>query len=118
MTPDMIIAIIRILIYIVLGGLALYFKTNTTLKSFVNDYIAEAEEMYKDVTKAGGQKHEYVVTKLYELIPTYMKPFFPKELVSAIVQNAFDAIEAYAKQGLDKAVTSALEKAEEVEKTE
>lgn len=117
MTSDIMFAIIQIIIYVVLGGLALYFKTNTTLKSFVTDYIAEAEEVYKDVTQAGGQKHEYVVTKLYELIPPYMKPFFPKEWISATVQNAFDSIEAYTKQGLDKAVESALSKVEKIEKS-
>ena len=114
MTPDMIINIIRVAAYVVLGGLALYFKTNTKLKSFANDYIAEAEKVYKDATKAGGTKMNYVIDKLYELVPVYMKPFFPRELVQAIVQNAFDAVEDYAKQALDKAAEFVAEKIEDV----
>lgn len=114
MTPDMIINIIRVIAYVVLGGLALYFKTNTKLKSFANDYIAEAEKVYKDATKAGSTKMNYVIDKLYELVPTYMKPFFPRELVQAIVQNAFDKIEDYAKLALDKATEFVVEKVKDV----
>lgn len=114
MTPDMIINILQIVAYVVLGGLALYFQTNTKLKSFANDYIAEAEKVYKDVTKAGGTKMNYVIDKLYELVPTYMKPFFPRELVHAIVQNAFDKIEDYTKLSLDRATEFVAEKIEDV----
>lgn len=113
MTPDMIISILRIVAYVVLGGLALYFKTNTKLKSFANDYIAEAEKVYKDATKAGGTKMNYVIDKLYELVPTCMKPFFPREFVQAIVQNAFDKIEDYTKLALDKATEFVVEKIED-----
>lgn len=109
MTPDMIIGILQIVAYVILGGLTLYFRTNTKLKSFVNDFITEAEETYKDTTKAGGKKMELVINKLYELIPVYMKPFFPEELVRAMVQNAFDAIEAYAKQTLDEVIGKVVE---------
>ena len=114
MTPDMIINILQIVAYMVLGGLALYFQTNTKLKSYVNDYIAQAEDYYKSATKAGGLKMEFVIEKLYGLIPVYMKPFFPKELVRAIIQNAFDAVEDYAKQTLDKAAEFVVDKVEDV----
>ena len=114
MTPDMMINILQIVAYVVLGGLALYFQTNTKLQSFANDYIAEAEKVYKDTTKTGGTKMNYVIDKLYELVPTYMKPFFPRELVQAIVQNAFDKIEDYTKLALDKAAEFVVEKIEDV----
>lgn len=114
MTPDIIITILRIVAYVVLGGLVLYFKTNTKLKSFANNYIAEAEKVYKDATKAGGTKMNYVIDKLYELVPTYMKPFFPRELVQAIVQNAFDKIEDYTKQALDKAAEFVVNKVDDI----
>lgn len=110
MTYEMVMMVLKVVLYVVLGGLALYYRTNAKLKSFANDYIDEAEKTYKDTVKAGGQKHEFVVNKLYELVPLIMKPFFPKELVSAIVDNAFSAIESYAKQGLDKAVKAIEEK--------
>ncbi len=114
MTPDIIITILRIVAYVVLGGLVLYFKTNTKLKSFANNYIAEAEKVYKDATKAGGTKMNYVIDKLYELVPTYMKPLFPRELVQAIVQNAFDKIEDYTKQALDKAAEFVVNKVDDI----
>lgn len=114
MTPDMIINILQILAYIVLGGLVRYFQTNIKLKSFANDYIAEAEKVYKDATKSGCTKMNYVIDRLYELVPVYMKPFFPRELVQAIVQNAFDKIEDYTKLALDKAAEFVVEKIEDV----
>lgn len=114
MAPDMIINIVQIVVYVILGGLAVYFQTNTKLKSFVNDYIVRAEEYYKSATKAGGMKMEFVIDKLYELIPIYMKSFFPRELVQAIVQNAFDAVQDYAKQALDKAAEFVVDKVEDI----
>ena len=58
--------------------------------------------MYKDTTKAGGLKHEYVVTQLYNLLPAPMRIFFTKDMMEQIVDNAFEAIESYAKKQLDK----------------
>lgn len=105
-----VISIIQILLYIILGGLALYFQANAKLKGTVSALISDAELEYKDTVKAGGLKHEYVVTVLYNMLPAYLKPIITKAMVSTIVDNAFTSIEAYTNQQLDKAVNKVIDK--------
>ena len=50
MEVAVIVNIIELLFYILLGGLALWFKTNSKLNNAVNGLIAKAEEELK---KAG-----------------------------------------------------------------
>ena len=104
-----IMNILEILPYIILGGLALWFKTNSKLNNAVNGLIARAEEEFTGF-KHGNEKFQAVVNWLYELIPAFLKPFFPKKFVEALIQNAFEQSAAYAKQQLDKVVDKVLDK--------
>lgn len=97
-----IMLIIRIALYVLIGGAALYFKCNEKLNKRVTGFIDEAEEIYKDVVKAGGKKHTYVVDALYQLVPAPLHLVFTKEMISGIVDRAFAEIENYAKKQLDK----------------
>mgnify|MGYP000986249316 FL=1 len=51
--------------------------------------------------------------KLYAFVPVYMRPIFTVEMISQIVDRAFESIESYGKQQLDKAVDKLLPKQEE-----
>ncbi len=102
MDTKLIIEVIKIVVYVVLGGLSIWYSANAKLKGQVGSIIEEAEEMYKDATKAGGQKYEYVIAQLYNILPVPMRIFFTKEMMGQIVDNAFEAIESYAKKQLDK----------------
>lgn len=102
MDATMIWEIVKIVIYVVLGGLAIYFKTTTKLNQKVNDLIAKAEFLFGDVTKAGGTKFKYVVDKLYEFLPAPLRLIIPRSLIETIVQNTFNAMEKYAKDCLDR----------------
>jgi hypothetical protein len=93
---------------IVLGALSAYLRTNERLRNSSIKYITEAEEMYKDVTKAGGQKFAWVVDTLYNLVPAPLKILVTKKCIEKIVQNTFDGIEAYAQTQLDKAIEKYL----------
>lgn len=104
MDAKMIIDILQIAAFLVLGGLALYFKQNEKLKEHATKLIAEAEFEYKDTAKAGGQKHEYVVNNLYSMVPSPLKIIFTKDMVATIVDNAFLWVESYAKEQLDRVV--------------
>ena len=95
----------RILTYLctlVLGGLALWYQGNAKVSGRVAALIRRAEELYSDLTKAGGVKFEWVVGQLYELIPLAVRPFVPRKLVEQVVQTTFDAIEGYARMQLDR----------------
>ena len=101
---DKIIQVIIPLLTIALVALTAYFKTNEKLKESSVKYIAEAESIYKDATKAGGQKFSWVVNTLYNLVPVPLRVILTKKCIERIVQSTFDDVEAYAKSQLDKAI--------------
>lgn len=102
MSLETLLNILSLIFMAVFGGLALWFKGNGTLSSLAAGFIAEAEALYRDVTKAGGEKFTWVVERLYGVFPSAIRPFIPKSLVESVVQSTFDAIEKYAKLQLDK----------------
>jgi hypothetical protein len=98
-----IINIVFIILTIIAGFLATYFKTNVKLNSTVTKFISDAENMYKD-TISGGQKFSIVVGKLYNMIPAFIRPFIPQSILAALVQNIFNQVDAYAQQQLNKVI--------------
>lgn len=102
-----IMNVLEVLLYIGLGGLALWFKTNSKINNAVNGLIAKAEEEFTGF-KQGNEKFQAVVKWLYDLIPNYLKPFFPQKFIEALIQNAFEQSAAYAKQQLDKVVDKTI----------
>lgn len=102
----------RIVIYIctlLFGGLALWYQGNAKVSGRVAALIQRAEVLYSDWTKAGGVKFEWVVGRLYDLLPLAVRPFVPRKLVEQIVQTTFDAIEGYARMQLDRLTGSSQE---------
>ena len=104
MDTKLVIDILQIVVYLILGFATWYCQTNKKLQSKVTNIINEAEKEYADVAKSGGQKHQYVIDKLYTYIPAPLRLIVSKDMVSSIVDNAFSQIESYAKQQLDKVV--------------
>lgn len=98
--------IIEVVIFVLLGGVSLYFKYNAKLNTKVNGLIDEAEATYKDVKNAGGEKNNYVIDKLYGFIPAPFKLLVSREMVATIVNNTFSAMESYAIKQADKVVNS------------
>lgn len=109
MEMNVIINVIEIVLYIVLGGVAIWFKTNAKINKAVNGLIDRAEEEFTGF-KQGNEKFQAVTNWIYEIIPSPLKPFFPKKFVEALIQNAFEQSASYAKKQLDKVVDKALDK--------
>ena len=101
MNMNTILMILQIVLYVILGGLAIWFKQNVKLRTKVAELINKAEELYTDTTKAGGQKFEWVVNALYALLPKAMQVVIPRSMVETIVQNVFDQMKEFAKKTLD-----------------
>lgn len=93
---------------IIFGALSAYFRAHDKIRGSSIKYIAEAEELYKDSTKAGKEKFSWVVEALYDLIPSFLRMLITKKCIEKIVQSSFDAIEDYAKMQLDMAVEKYL----------
>lgn len=93
---------------LIFGALSAYFRARDKLRDSSIKYIAEAEELYKDSTKAGKEKFSWVVDALYDLIPAPLKMFITKKCIEKIVQSSFDAIEDYAKMQFEIAIEKYL----------
>ena len=102
MSMENMIQIAQIVIAIIFGGLALYFKSKVKLTEKVSGLIAEAEDTYKSYTKAGTKKMNWVVTRLYVYVPAWLRPIITPKVLEQIVQFVFDNVESYAKMQLDK----------------
>ena len=108
---NMLETIIRIsvpILTLIFGALSAYFRARDKLRDSSIKYIAEAEELYKDNTKAGKEKFSWVVEALYDLIPAPLKMFITKKCIEKIVQSSFDAIEDYAKMQFEIAIEKYL----------
>jgi hypothetical protein len=108
---NMLESIIRIavpILTLIFGALSAYFRARDKLRDSSIKYIAEAEELYKDSTKAGKEKFSWVVDALYDLIPAPLKMFITKKCIEKIVQSSFDAIEDYAKMQFEIAIEKYL----------
>ncbi len=104
MDIESLLRILMPILTIAFGALSAYLRTNEIIRNSSIKYITEAEEMYKDVTKAGGQKFAWVVDTLYNLVPQPLRVLVTRKCIEKIVQSTFDGIEEYAKTQLDKAI--------------
>lgn len=113
-----ILNLLQTVFSLIVAGIALYLKFSTKAQTKAKEvqeviseitaraviYIREAEENYKDTTKAGGEKFAQVVDKLYDLVPEGLNKIISREMIEEIVQSTFNEIEEYARATLDKAV--------------
>ncbi len=97
------------LLTVIFGALSAYLRTNEKIISSSIKYITEAEEMYKDESKAGDQKFTWVVDTLYNMVPRPLRVVITKKCVEKMAQSTFNGIESYAKTQIDKAVDSYFE---------
>ena len=100
--------IVMTVLAVIFGGLSLYISGKKNVIDSVTGFIDEAEEIYKDSTQNGGEKFEWVVDQIYNIIPVALKPFITKETISTVVQKVFDIMESYAKKQLDKVVDKVI----------
>lgn len=112
MNTELIYTIVVTIGTVAFGFLSAYLKTKSTLVDKVDEGIATAEEIYKDSVKAGGQKFEWVIDFLYQYVPSVLKPIFTRSMISNIIQSAFDEIQKYATQQLDKLVDKVTNESE------
>ena len=85
------------IIAMIVGGFAIsYFRTSSVFRGFIAELIADAEEQFSNVEKAGAEKMAWVIAQIYAFIPAWLKPFLTTEKIQAIVQAVFDNIKAFA----------------------
>lgn len=102
MSIETALEILKLAALILFGGFALYFKSKAVLVEKVTGYITQAEIKYKEATKAGGQKFEWVIDHLYVYVPVWLRPIITRDVIGQIAQYVFDSVESYAKLQLDR----------------
>ena len=94
--------------YILLGAIALYYKSNSLLQSKVNTLINIAEENITGF-KRGGERFVWVVDTLYKWVPVPLRGIISRSVIEDIVQRTFDNVKLFAKRELDKQLEKILE---------
>ena len=98
MTTSVIINIILGIVAVLISFVSYYFYIKGVLQKAANDAINDAEH---DGT-TGEEKLDLATSTVYALIPKFMRSIITKTFVKGLVQSAFDKIDAYAKQQIDK----------------
>ena len=91
-----VLQVIEVIAMIVGGFLISYFRTSSVFRGLIAELIADAEEQFSNVEKAGAEKMAWVIAQIYAFIPVWLKPFLTTEKIQAIVQTVFDKIKAFA----------------------
>ena len=94
MIGEEIFSVIFGLISVLLSFIGYYFYVKSELYRRTEDAVNNAETQ----ETLGREKLKIATEQLYMTVPALFKPFFTKEQVELIVQNAFDKIEEYAKK--------------------
>ncbi len=103
------INIIAVVGMVILGAVAVYYRANAKLQEKVTELIDQAEGMYTDAKEPGGKRFEWVVERLYSIIPAWLKPLLTRQAVGKIVQSVFDWMDSFAKKQADKLVDKITE---------
>lgn len=74
--------------------LSYYFYIHAKINAATEDAVNNAEQDDKTAT----EKMSLAVDQIYSIVPIAFKPFITKKTIQAIVQKAFDSIEAYAEK--------------------
>ena len=98
METSHIIDIVLSILTVIMIFVGYYFYIKAKLHKAATEAINDAEQTEKD----GEEKLKDAVEQVYALVPVILKPIFNKELLTYMIQDAFDKIEAYAKKQQNK----------------
>lgn len=95
MNISLILAIIFAIILLLFLILA---KFNKQIRLKAYKYFLYAESIFNDGT--GENKMEYVITNLYDYLPSVLKIFITPKILEKIVQKFFDEVSDFLDDGI------------------
>lgn len=104
---DTIIEIAAYILSIVMTFLTSYFHSSKKLQELANRAINEAETAFEGTSKKGQQKFEFALMKLHSHVPAVLRPFITREMLSKMLQSAFDEVATFVTHQLDTTVDKA-----------
>lgn len=108
------INIIETVLFITIGGFAVYFEINNKLFKKAGELINQAEEKFENKT----ERFDWCVDMLYSFLPVPLRIIFkyiPKPMVEQIIQNVFDDMRSFAKKRFDKVIDTTTDKLDEIQ---
>ena len=87
--------------------LTTYFRSSKKLQALAGRVINDAEQAFKGTSQRGQDKFNYALTMLYDKVPLVFRPFITREMLSNMLQSAFDELSEFATKQLDGAVDKA-----------
>ena len=99
-----------ILVYLKAKQELIETETEQQIYKRAPELIAEAEEAYGMVEKAGEQKMRMCIESLLPLIPDAVAGIFTGDVIQRMVQTVFDSVKEFAEYNLDKAAEKAAGK--------
>lgn len=91
---EKIFNVVFVLLAVFFICLSYYFYIRAKINAATEDAVNNAEQDDKTAT----EKMSLAVDQIYSIVPIAFKPFITKKAIQAIVQKAFDSIEAYAEK--------------------
>ena len=104
---DTIIQIGAYALSAIFAFLTSYYRSSKKLQSLVAKVINDAESAFSGTSKKGEHKFQYALTLLYDKVPVALRPFITKQVLSDMLQKAFNELSSFAEQQLDVAVDKA-----------
>lgn len=92
-----------ILVYLKAKSQLIETETEQQIWKKAPELIAEAEEAYAMVEKAGAQKMQMCIEALLPLIPEAVAGIFTGDVIQRMVQTVFDSVKEFAEFSIDKA---------------
>ena len=80
------------------------------------ELIAEAEQAYASVEKAGQQKMQMCIDAILPMIPEAVAGLFTGDIIRSIVQTVFNSMKEFADFAVDKAAEKAAKPKQTKEK--
>lgn len=117
MTTNILLEVLGYVVSVVLAFVSWYFKNSAkakekvaevnnvfeTLSKKAVEYIAKAEDLYKDIEKSGQAKAAYVLDEIYtKYVPSDVQQLITKEMVEELIQNRFNDMQNFAAVQLDQ----------------
>lgn len=82
-------------------------ETQQAIWKHAPELIAEAEEAYASVEKAGQQKMQMCIDAILPMIPEAVASLFTGDIIRGIVQTVFNSMKEFADFAVDKAAEQA-----------
>ena len=72
------------------------------IKKLIEEQALDAINNAEDTKLIAAEKLTHAVEAVYSMLPTVVKPFVSKAVIEAVIQCAFDKVEAYAQKQIEK----------------